>query len=275
MRLGLFPFTDYPTSPLIDVWRSCDIDIILPDKPILSRAVVHEAAQRIARADCDGVALLIGAETDVSWVAEAALHLPGPLLLTGPASSTWWQAAGVLAEIGATFDRLPLVDAERITSWLHRVEKRQRQAGIEAAHKLYGKRFSLAPSTLVTDPYLWQRQFGITLATNEEGSTDPTLSDNDVYAAIAEELLRVITGESPTRLLLPSLPEPNTTLLQLARQRGRFQCFVGYSIASPEIFAARLLSPTLLTASGDYREAVRAACETLDIDYVPLIPHTL
>jgi hypothetical protein len=274
MRLGLLPFTDYPTEPLIDACKSRDINIVMTDKLALSGNVAREEAHRLSRADCDGVTLLVGPETNAAWVAEAALHLHCPLLLVGPASPAWWQSAGALAEIGVPFDRLPLVDAERILGWLQRVEKRQRQSGIEAAHKLYGKRLSLPTGVTVTDPYLWQRQFGITLVAGENESADLTVTDGDLYASTAEELLRLITGESPQRLLLPTLPEADTTILQLARQRGRFVCFVGYSMASPEIFAARLLSPTLLTAQGDHREAVRAACETLDIEVVPLSPHT-
>jgi hypothetical protein len=275
MRLGLLPFTEYPTESLINASKSRDIDVVAADKLALSRLAAHEEAQRLSRADCDGVALLVGPETAAAWVAEAALHLHHPLLLTGLTSPAWWQAAGALAEIGVPFDRLPLVDAERIAAWLQRIEKRQRQKGIEAAHKIYGKRLSLPSGTLVSDPYVWQRQLGITLVTGENEPADLTAPDSDIYAAVAEELLHLTTGEWPQRLQLPNLPEPDTTLIQLARQRGRLMCFVGYSIASPEIFAARLLSPTILTAAGDFREAIRAACETLDIEVVPLAPYPL
>lgn len=276
MRIGLLPFGSLDPTPLAEYFRSVDVDVISAEQPVTTLVLAGEEAARIARADCDGVALLLGPDMDASQVGKAALHLPSPLLLTGPVSAAFGAAAGVLAEIGVSFDRYPWEAPEpplaAISAWLTANAKRERQRGIEAALKLHGQRLSLGPGVCSGDPAQVQRQFGVTLVGSGEIG-DFSHPDGDLNAALTAQLLHLISGEEVAALPMDEAVPDGATGARLVRIRGRYLCFLLHGASSPRERAGALLAGDYYTALGNHIAALRAACETLDVAVDATLTH--
>lgn len=188
MRIGLLTFVapqnaESPATSLsserhiAEFLRQRDTDVVTAESPAVSGVTAAaKEAQRLHRADCDGVVFLAEAGTQAAVVAQAALFVPGPLLLCGVPGPSFFDAAGALEEVGVAFDRLTrrLSEEEsagdlpeRVERWLRQNAKPERQKGAEAAQKLYGQRFVIfgsAPYLPACDPAQWLSRFGVTVS---------------------------------------------------------------------------------------------------------------
>lgn len=312
MRIGLLSFGSLDAqTPFADALRARDVDVVTTEDAVTSFAIASDEAARIARADCDGVVLLVSDATVPAHVGQAGLLLGCPLLLAGPFGATFLDAAGALAEVGISFNRRNtqtgiLVDrvrsfasleeaqvdenAQWFFDWAQTNNKQERQRGYEAARKLYGQRFALPPGTVAPlDPVLWRRQFGVTVVPFGEDA-DFSAPDGDVNAALTHQLLKLISGgetsvESVNVDTMTEAHEGAThTFAQIARRAGRYICITLPGMKAKDDFGTdefaviahipwqshTFLSGKLQAVPGDLRGALRAACESLDIELIPL-----
>ena len=129
--------------------------VVLAEKTASSGVAASDEAARLARADCDGIALClftsIGAvalEAVPGMVVQAALHAACPVLLLGDDLPALLAASGALEEIGITPGRAfgsphdPATLA-RIQTWAALHEPAERRRGQDAAGKLFGARYAL------------------------------------------------------------------------------------------------------------------------------------
>ena len=184
MRLGILPLGPLPDAlafaPLAAALRAEDVDVVAPDSlPTTAEGTVAEA-ERIARADCDGVLLLCPERLPASDLPlRCALPLAAyPLLLGGTFSPGFLAAAGALEAVGGLqIDRLPLLSGElgretgRVRDWLAENERRERQRGVEAARRLHGERIALLGEPVAgrsVDAAGWLAQFGVFVSSLSE-----------------------------------------------------------------------------------------------------------
>jgi hypothetical protein len=276
MRLGLMSFGN--VSPEIEritvALRARDVDVVQTEEPLTTLGAVRREAARLHRADCDGIAFIAGEQAPVQFFGQAIVHIGCPVLLIGAFASEFFDASAALSEIGAAFDRFTgTVDAdERIFAWLTQNKKTERQPGIEAAQKLYGQFMTVGGDGMV-DAALWKRQFGVSLLRGgTETESDFYALDGDAPAALAAQLLRLISGGEPYLVAIDALGKseplpPETTLAQIARLRGGFVCRCFSGIANLEVWESGLIGSRVWAIPGNYAVALRAACEALDIDF--------
>jgi len=274
LRIGLLPFGEASGwESIADALRGRDIDVIVAEEPATSDVIAASEAGRLQRADCDGAAFFIGEGGTARAVAQAALHVGCPLLLAGTFSSTFFDAAGALAELVAAYDRLLLGEdaTDRIASWLHDNRKTERQRGIEAARTLYGQRLLLGGDALV-DVVQWQRQFGVTVVRDEPGAAgDFVASDGDVEGALTIQLLRLVTcADAATFVIGGAEWEADVTYARLSRRSGRFVCLLFHGTPDRQRLVARLTAGRLHGVAGNHVAAIRAACEALDVEVIRL-----
>jgi hypothetical protein len=271
MRLGVLRFgLGIEIETLLAPLGEAGIDIVTAEAPITDAATALREGERIGRADCDVVLLSVLSEAEAVLVAPAVLTIGCPLLLAGPFSTAFGTAAGALAEIGVGFDRLILTgdatDGERLLTYFRANERRERQKGIEAAQKLYGQRLALLASGALPpfDAAQWLRQFGI-VTVSEGSEADFSAADGDAYGALTAQLLRLISEQEPRGLSVGSPLETGDTYAQLARRAGRFVLIAFRGNIEVERIAEIVVGGRLYGVPGDYRAALRAACETLAI----------
>ena len=203
MRIGILSFINsavtYPadTSALLDFLKqeNPDHDLITADEPVSSPRRARQEAERIARADCEAVILLLGAGAAPALATEAALFVNCPLLLCGEGTAlpALLDASGALDEIGIAHERVigpvsvPEIQ-EQIARWLRENGRAVRQRGEDAAQKLYGTRFAVYGSALLpgVDTAHWLHRFGITIVPGDLAAIAErasALSDERVDAA--------------------------------------------------------------------------------------------
>jgi len=184
MKLGLLPFaagvTPASQQLLADILEAASHAIVLAEKPASSNVAASDEAARLARADCDGVALCLftgqgaGAlEAVPGRVVQAALHAACPVLLLGDDLPALLAASGALEEIGVTAGRAfgsphDPATAARIQTWAALHDPTERRRGQDAAGKLFGTRYALLgdPSlpggdVFALDASRWLTQFGV------------------------------------------------------------------------------------------------------------------
>jgi hypothetical protein len=289
MRLGILPFgeRDANETSLADSLRAMDIDIVLADVPVTSAGSARDEAQRLQRADCDGIFFVVAESARPALGAEAALHIGAPILLGGGSLPCRLETAGVLADVGIPFDRLiapPSGEAALIASWLTENGKSERQRGVEAVRKLYGQRLCLSGRTVATtgDTALWLAQFGVIVSDAGEADCDFIAIEGDALGALTRQLLAFVADDaSVADVTVSNLVEgdsanaPPATFARISRRRNRFQCVMltgavsvaGYTVdCNASRLEAALLSSRLHTVGGAHIGALRAACEALDID---------
>jgi hypothetical protein len=273
MRLGVLTLgQDDRTGYLLDAVRAADIDVVTADAPITDAASTLREGGRIARADADVVLLLASAADAAPFAGEAALSLGCPILLAGEFAPALLDAAGALAEVGVSFDRLTLTgvatDGDRLLAYVRANEKRRRQKGIEAAHKLYGQRLAL-PSGGATHPFdraQWLRQFGIVaVVADADAEADFRADDGDAYGALTVHLLRLLSETDPVTVPVGGPLNPTFVYARLSRRAGRFLCHAAPGDAPSDRLAEHLLSGRLHGLPAEHLPALRAACETLDV----------
>lgn len=271
MRLGVLTLgQDTHTGYLLDAVRTADIDVVTAEEPIIDTASALREGGRIARADADVVLLLAADPATAALAGEAVLSLGVPLLLAGEFSPALFDAAGTLSEVGVSFDRLLLTgtpeDGERLLTYIRTNEKRQRQKGIDAAHKLYGQRLGLPLSRGIgpLDTAQWLRQFGVSLVPTD-AEADFHADDGDACGALTIHLLRLLSDTDPVTVPVGAPLVPDFIYARLSRQAGRFICLAVQRNTPPDRIADHLLSGRLHGIPTEYTAALRAACETLDI----------
>ena len=112
MRLGVIEFGKpyAETAPLLTTLRERGADIIVKlDEPAQS---ARDEAQRLQRAECDGVLLTLGDGLDPDDVAEALLYIHSPVLLVGSYPTVEGgrdlkaEAHAIVLKIAVAFDQL-------------------------------------------------------------------------------------------------------------------------------------------------------------------------
>jgi hypothetical protein len=211
MRLGILPLGPVPDTvgiaALADALRAGDVDVVVPEDTPATALAVSREAERLHRADCDGV-LIVAADERLARPAalQTALRLPGvPLLLAGTFAPGLFDTVGAWEEVGGVwYDRLLLgesglpVERARVEAWLKENERRERQRGLEAAQKLYGQRFAVLgdlPDGVSLDATRWLTQFGVTVvsfgsaqvATRAAAVTDQELEHFGVAGGTPED----------------------------------------------------------------------------------------
>lgn len=205
MRLGILPLGPVPDdlglAALADALRARDVDVVAPAETLQGALAVSKEAERLQRADCDGVLVVVPPgptsndliSTKPYTTSALALRLPGtPLLLVGTPSPALFDAAGGFEEVGGVwYDRLLLgagglpAEQAHVEAWLKENERRERQRGLEAAQKLYGQRLALvgdAPTGAAFDAAQWAGQFGVSL---ELYAFQERIESADAYSATA------------------------------------------------------------------------------------------
>lgn len=296
MRLGILLFrTEGSAAALLtESLRADDHDVVLPESDDLGAE-----ADRLVRADCDGVLFFVGANADSTLVARAALHLNCPLLLSGPFGPAFFEAAGALNEIGIPFERAPLLsskEADFVAAWLRESAKTERQRGSDAARALYGQRLALGGISAFLDPAQWMSQFGVLIERGGGSDAPPadfSASDGDANGALTLQLLRLVSGNGPVATaIVADLPgaaarldndlpaaASAATVARITRRSGRFVGVLGRGIidgralqldAAPARLRETLAADRLHVAPGEHVGALRAAFETLNIEAIVL-----
>lgn len=326
MRLGILIFDDAERNEqaaeqaaqiVVDALRAHDIDVVVnapepdalttPERPaattdteetpfavvLATFASAQEAGERLGRADCDGVLFWLGEGAKPALVAPAALSLACPLLLCGAKeNAAFYDAAGVLADRGVSFDRLVLPPesdgthdpANAVEDWLRRNSKKVRQKGTEAAQKLFNKRLILngASAAQIVDGAQWFHQFGVVVTSAETGveagENDLVVQNGNACAALTLFLLRGVCDDGADVRAMgvseataqPQNEEGDATFVCIYRRKGRFTCLLALASATQTSggFADVLFTSVLHAAPGDVRTQMKAACAALDIDVV-------
>ena len=309
MRLGILPLGDGPfdaLAPLVAALAARDVDIATPPAEgalLTTPALLRDEARRLARADCDGIVLMVGAGFDPSLVAGVALDTNTPLLLAGRGDSpAYYQAAGTLTQIRALFDRADLADpalAETVFAWLYGNRKSEWHRGLAAARRLHGERLAVAGNVGGgVSSAVWLRQFGVLVAFCAPGSPDLAdadfaAPDGDAWGALTDRLLTHLmpppsegaTAPPIARATVDALApagggDPATAARIAPIGEGRVVCHILPGTVSPSTpFAPAaplprlhdtLLSGTLSVVPGDLTAALRAACYALGITVMVL-----
>jgi L-fucose isomerase-like protein len=308
MRVGVLPFGSPPTDldALLEPLRAADVDVVTAESSVATEVDAAREAQRLARADCDGVVLFTdGTYGLFGLIAEAALYLSGTsLLLTGtPGDSTFFDAAGALEELGAQYQRQyhpsSLEDwPERVGVWLRENRKDEWQRGSEAARTLYGQRLYVPTEFTAPDVGLWGHQLGVVVTRSPDGASF-TAEYGDAYGALTAQLMRLMVN-TDVLVSLISITEPRhpggtedgiaCTFARITRRAGRFRCLLLRGALNPyseepdstsnvwfwrcdcseDALYEMASSPHLHALPGDHIGAMRAACEALDIEPVIL-----
>ena len=285
MRLGILDLGYLlPSLPnLVGGLQAVDVDVIVAEESPPNERAIWNEAQRLARADCDGILLLVSDSAPVPYLlpAQVAVYLPGvPFLIMGGPAHHGAQAVGALREVGGvSFDVLHSDSRLPILAWLQENDRRERQRGLEAAQKLYGKRF-VVPSgvDLEADPFDWLRRFGILITQGEVKGGDIAVPDGDLTHALTAELMHLVSGEVARRVSITDVEETpgeqTITLLRIESRKDSFAAVVlpgkhldeynavAYAATETE---ARLLSDSAYAVPGKHIGALRAALLAFDI----------
>ena len=303
MRLGILalgqPLAEI--AALTETLAARGIDVVHPagDPP-----GVRDEAERLRRADCDGVLLAVGAGAAGDDAAEAALFVTGPVLVVqvpaavrpagdpdgGP------DAVKILRRLGTPVDTVLVSEAtpDGVEAWLRENAKTERQRGGEAALKLYGLRLMAPGVTAGEAKFRLLAQFGILARAADSGVPRPddiSAPQGDGAGEIAERLLRLVAGSDAVRPVSADTLSGKSSSAE-ARPATVFGMFQSTSGAA---FQAVLLRATqgadgefrlselqreklprddapvqLFGVAGDHFGAVRVACNTLDIAVILL-----
>lgn len=277
MRLGILTFGAAPDTTLLDALGDRDVDVVRGEATVSGLAGAKAEAERVARADCDGVALVIGDDAQALHVAHAAQFLGVTQLLVGRHSDAFFAACGALAEVGIPFDRALFAAGETATTdlwqWLQSNRKAARQAGVDVAQKIYGQTLRVVGVTTVgVDAAQWRQQFGISIvfgsgntATDE---VDLVADDGNPNRALCRRLLHLVSGQDAAEYCYGDAFPVQTTLAQLYRSKGKFHLLCFYHEDAGQTIGADLsvlFDAVLYSVPGDVRPALRAACDSLDI----------
>ena len=153
-------------NALASVLRARDHDIVSAERGILLDVEGMREAETIARADCDGLVVLVQGNEYPALAQQIALSAQTPILLVGQFERAYFESANSLQEGSITFDRLqwaePVSLVAPIESWIEEHSKSVRQSGLQAAQNLYGQRFAeILQRTAVVDEGQWLEQFGV------------------------------------------------------------------------------------------------------------------
>ena len=304
MRLGILPLGEIPADTLallVAALAARDVDIVAPPAEgalLTTAALLRDEARRLARADCDGILLMVGAGVDPAWVAGVAVDTNTPLLLAGRTDNpVYYEAAGTLTEIRALLDRADLADpalAETVYQWLYGNRKSEWHRGLAAARRLHGERLAVAGNVGGgVSSAAWLRQFGVLVAfcaptSLDLADADFAAPDGDAWGALTDRLLTHLmpppsegaTATSIARTTVDALAlvgggDPATAARIAPVGEGRVVCYIlPGTLAASGQFApaaplprlhATLLSGTLSVVPGDVTAALRAACYALGI----------
>lgn len=190
-------------------------NVVAAEDVVRSGAAAASEAERIARAEVDGVLFHVCAGARPDHGLQAALRAHRPLLIVGSDVRAFFAFAGALQEVGVGVGRA-LGGGEdpdtqtQIVRWLSTHEPVERQRGEEAAQKLYGMRLGIfGGNGAHVDRAQWLSQFGVfvqhapALAREEEAidafcareQVDFRAPDGDACGALTTQLLRLIGGE--------------------------------------------------------------------------------
>jgi hypothetical protein len=277
MRLGILEIGgDANISSLVEALRSQDIDVITNETAVVHTGDALREGARIGRADCDGVLLVFVESSATALVLPAIMHIACPLVLFGHSDAVA-RAGMELAHQKIPFDDLTpddtMTPADALSHWLAVHKKTARQAGIEAAHKLYGLRLAV-PETALSDfdRHRFFHHFGIVLVSLDEDA-EIRAEDGDALLALTAHLLQQITKSEPQLLSAQSVILAESTLVRLIPADGELTCYFHHVPEASEIVPMPWKSPldefglyeSGVVVTGDWRAAIKAACHTLDV----------
>ena len=274
MRLGVLPFgADTWGMQIAAEMRERDVDVVVADEAATLGVIAAREAERLQRADCDAVALFIGEGTKPIWALQAALHLGSPMVVLGPMSPFFQDAHAALAEIGVPHHHLVIAGGvtNLLYDWLNENKKSARQPGIEAARKLYGQTFAYSGDSF-PDAAQWIRQFGVVpVPQKSEDAVNAAFAapDGDAAFALTLHLLRLISGQEPTAFPAGTLfADSDVTAARITKQEHRFVCHALHGSDNESRMKEDSFNGLLAVAPGNHVAALRAACESLNIECV-------